>query len=117
MRDGWRTDKPPDEYEKYLVQIRSPFGYMMICTWTNTYYFGHKVISDWHWTLPQYTSQEDVIAWRPLPEPYDPMGKTKSVIYGDGTAKCPTCGYTFEEYKIPWEESYCPHCGQKLDWE
>lgn len=116
MRDGWRTDKPPDECKKYLVQIRSPFGYMMICRWTNIYYFGHKVISNWHWELPQYTSQEDVIAWRELPEPYEPTrGKGYWEIYvisgidGEG-CRCSLCGNEGTPHY-----NFCPTCGAKME--
>ena len=43
--------------------------------------------------------------------------------YADGhlvydTAKCPSCGYTLDDdFDIDTHhEPYCPHCGQKLDW-
>lgn len=41
--------------------------------------------------------------------------------YADGfpvydMAECPNCGYYFEESYDSWEEPYCPHCGQHLDW-
>lgn len=46
--------------------------------------------------------------------------------YGDGFydgdmiydgAECPNCGMDFEEDDENWGMSYCPHCGQKLQWE
>ena len=53
--------------------------------------------------------------------------KGRPVIYsGDGYsdgqivydwAECPICGYEYEEGDKDWQEPYCPHCGQKLDWE
>lgn len=32
-------------------------------------------------------------------------------------AECPSCDYSFEDYEKIWEEPFCPHCGQALDWE
>lgn len=46
--------------------------------------------------------------------------------YGDGFydgdmiydgAECPNCDNDFEEDDENWGMSYCPHCGQKLQWE
>lgn len=118
MRDSWRTDKPPEEREKYLVQLQAPVGYMMICEWSNTYYFTNEVMGEWHWKgLPQYVQQSDVIAWKLLPEPYAPKNQQKSIIFDEDTADCPTCGFTFEQFKTPWGAQYCPQCGQRLYWE
>ena len=41
--------------------------------------------------------------------------------YADGElvydfGKCPTCGWTFEGGDKDWQEPYCCHCGQRLDW-
>ena len=41
--------------------------------------------------------------------------------YADGElvydfGKCPNCGWEFEEGDKDWEEPYCCHCGQKLEW-
>lgn len=53
--------------------------------------------------------------------------EAKQVIFeGDGyydgkmvydTAKCPRCGFSYEESDPIWEEPHCPHCGQALSWE
>ena len=32
-------------------------------------------------------------------------------------AECPSCDFSFEDYESIWEEPFCPHCGQALDWE
>lgn len=32
-------------------------------------------------------------------------------------AECPACGFYFEPSDNSWEEPYCPHCGQALNWE
>lgn len=52
--------------------------------------------------------------------------ESKTVLYsGDGYAdgymvydfgRCPACGWQFEEGDKDWQEPYCCHCGQRLDW-
>lgn len=41
--------------------------------------------------------------------------------YADGhlvydTAFCPNCRHIFEEEENGWGSTFCPYCGQKLDW-
>lgn len=41
--------------------------------------------------------------------------------YADGElvydyGKCPSCGWQYEDGDKDWEEPYCCHCGQKLQW-
>ena len=41
--------------------------------------------------------------------------------YADGElvydyGKCPKCGWEFEDGDKDWEEPYCCHCGQRLEW-
>jgi len=41
--------------------------------------------------------------------------------YADGElvydyGRCPKCGWSFEEGDKDWEEPFCCHCGQKLEW-
>ena len=41
--------------------------------------------------------------------------------YADGElvydyGKCPKCGWVFEDGDKDWEEPYCCHCGQRLEW-
>lgn len=41
--------------------------------------------------------------------------------YYDGTpvydmARCPNCDKGFYEDENGWETTYCPDCGQRLDW-
>jgi hypothetical protein len=58
----------------------------------------------------------------PSVKPQEP----KTVLYsGDGyadgemvydMAECPNCGWEFEEGDKDWEEPYCCHCGQQLEW-
>lgn len=33
------------------------------------------------------------------------------------TANCPSCEWGFVDYEEYWQEPFCPHCGQALDWE
>ena len=66
MRIGWRTDKPPDEKEEYLVQVED--AYMVVGVWTDVNPIWTDLTTDWHWSrIPQYSN---VVAWMPLPEPY-----------------------------------------------
>lgn len=42
--------------------------------------------------------------------------------YADGyivydMARCPNCDRVFDEDQDTWEATYCPDCGQRLDWE
>lgn len=41
--------------------------------------------------------------------------------YADGNlvfdfAKCPVCGWEYENGDKDWEEPFCCHCGQRLHW-
>ena len=65
MRIGWRTDKPPEERDDYLVTYDN--GSLDICQWTNVNPFWTHKTTDWHWRPAQYCK---VVAWMPLPEPY-----------------------------------------------
>ena len=56
----------------------------------------------------------------------DENAKALPVVYsGDGYAdgnivydfaKCPNCGYEYEDGDKDWKEQFCPHCGQALKW-
>ena len=57
----------------------------------------------------------------PIPD----NGPMQVELEGDGYAdgelvydygKCPKCGWEFEDGDKDWEEPYCCHCGQRLDW-
>lgn len=38
--------------------------------------------------------------------------------YADGyMAKCPNCGYEYEDGDKDWGLSFCPNCGQALNWK
>lgn len=36
-------------------------------------------------------------------------------VYDQGG--CPICGFPFNDDEGDWESTYCPNCGQRLDWE
>lgn len=48
---------------------------------------------------------------------FDIPGEGKSLFDSDDAAKCPRCGFSYEESDPIWEEPHCPHCGQALSWE
>lgn len=80
MRIGWtknlnwdKATYPPEVEDQYLVTTTR--GRLMIARWTNIYWFGHAVESDWHWELE--TPYDEVLAWMPLPNPYVDNTNTK----------------------------------------
>lgn len=59
---------PDDRKDTYWVCTDGE--YQCECRWTNVNPIWTSLTTDWHWCifdLPQY---QEVIAWRPLPEPY-----------------------------------------------
>ena len=57
----------------------------------------------------------------PLPDNEPMQVELEGDGYADGElvydyGKCPKCGWEFEESDKDWEEPYCCHCGQRLDW-
>ena len=65
MRVSWKTEKPPNEEDYYLVQYDS--GIMDVIRWTNRSMLFTNQTTDWHWIAKQYCN---VIAWMPLPKPW-----------------------------------------------
>ena len=64
------TEKLPKE-EPNTYWICTHNGYQCECRWTNVNPFWNYKTTDWHWNIadiPQYTK---VVAWMPLPEPYE----------------------------------------------
>ena len=60
---------PKNECKKYWVCTDT--GYQCECRWTNVNPIWTDLTTDWHWNIfdtPQYTK---VVAWMPLPEPYE----------------------------------------------
>lgn len=64
------TEKlPREEPNTYWVCTHN--GCQCECRWTNVNPFWSYETTDWHWNIadiPQYTK---VVAWMPLPKPYD----------------------------------------------
>ena len=84
MNDGWipveealpeRTldEKIRESYKKYLVLIESVDGWDIDIA---LYDFWND--KKWHEAHDGYGEIENVIAWRPLPEPYRPENKTEA---------------------------------------
>jgi hypothetical protein len=63
------TERLPKE-ERNSYWICTDTGYQCECRWTNMNLFWSYETTDWHWNIadiPQYT---EVVAWKPLPQPY-----------------------------------------------
>ena len=76
--DGLNADKwipvsePPKELGTYLIQTDGE-PYMCQCRWTdvNPFWTDYKTKPHWNiFDLPQYSK---VVAWMPLPKPYEPQ--------------------------------------------
>ena len=76
--DGLNADKwipvsePPKELDTYLIQTDGE-PYMCQCRWTdvNPFWTDYKTKPHWNiFDLPQYSK---VVAWMPLPKPYEPQ--------------------------------------------
>ena len=64
------SERLPEEV-KTTYWICTDDGYQCQCRWTNVNPFWSDLTTDWHWNLydaPQYSK---VVAWMPLPEPYE----------------------------------------------
>ena len=63
------SEKPKEEKKSYLVCTDD--GYVCEARWTNANRFWSHLETDWHWNaldIPQYSK---IIAWMPLPKPYE----------------------------------------------
>lgn len=68
------SERLPQE-EKKTYWVCTDTGYQCECRWTNVNHLWTDLTTDWHWhimDIPRYT---EVVAWMPLPEPYE-EGKT-----------------------------------------
>ena len=43
--------------------------------------------------------------------------KIDDSVEGSIVGVCPSCEWIIENTEDIWEEPFCPHCGQALDWE
>ena len=59
---------PPEGGKEYLIQTDT--GYMCTCRWTNVNHFWTDLTTDWHWHIMDIPQYSNVVAWMPLPEPY-----------------------------------------------
>ena len=72
INGGWIpvTERLPEE-EPNTYWVCTHNGCQCECRWTNVNPFWSYETTDWHWNtadIPQYT---EVVAWMPLPEPYN----------------------------------------------
>ena len=66
------VSEPPKELDTYLIQTDGE-PYMCQCRWTDVNPFWTDIKTKPHWNvfdLPQYSK---VVAWMPLPKPYEPQ--------------------------------------------
>lgn len=60
------------EPERKSYWICTDTGYQCQCRWTNINNFWVNLTTAWHWHIADPPQYSKVIAWRPLPEPYEP---------------------------------------------
>lgn len=70
-RDRWIpvSEAPPKEKAEYNVTIKGEYGllpYVDACYWNDN----DNVFEDWNGYYEDYIPVSNVIAWRPLPKPY-----------------------------------------------
>lgn len=69
------VSEPPKELGTYLIQTDGE-PYMCQCRWTDVNPFWTAFKTEPHWNifdLPQYSK---VVAWMPLPKPYEPQERS-----------------------------------------
>ena len=59
-------DESCTNYDRYLVQYGG--GGIDVCYWTNASMIRSGLTTEPYWTKPSYN---EVVAWMPLPEPYE----------------------------------------------
>ena len=60
---------PEEENKKYWICTDD--GYQCECRWTNVDHFWTDLTTDWHWHIMDIPQYSKVVAWMPLPEPYE----------------------------------------------
>lgn len=81
------VSEPPKELGTYLIQTDGE-PYMRQCRWTDVNPFWTDIKTKPHWNifdLPQYSK---VVAWMPLPKPYEPRESKK---VNCKSTKCDNC--------------------------
>lgn len=61
-------DEPPKQKKTYWICTDS--GYQCERRWTNVNPFWTDLTTDWHWCIGDVPQYSEVVAWKPLPEPY-----------------------------------------------
>lgn len=64
------TERLPEQQEK-SYWICTDCGYQCECRWTNVNHFWTELTTDWHWHFMDVPQYQKVVAWMPLPEPYE----------------------------------------------
>lgn len=60
---------PEEENKRYW--ICTDCGYQCECRWTNVNHIWTYLTTDWHWHIMDVPQYSKVVAWMPLPEPYN----------------------------------------------
>ena len=60
---------PEEENKSYWICTDG--GYQCECRWTNVNHLWTNLTTDWHWHIMDVPQYSKVIAWIPLPEPYE----------------------------------------------
>ena len=60
---------PEDERMTYWVCTNT--GYQCECRWTDVNPFWNDLTTDWHWNKLDIPQHSEVLAWMPLPVPYE----------------------------------------------
>ena len=64
------SERLPKQQEK-TYWICTDCGYQCECRWTNVNHFWTELTTDWHWHIMDVPQYQKVVAWMPLPEPYE----------------------------------------------
>lgn len=64
------SERSPKE-EKKTYWICTNDGYQCECRWTNVNPFWTDLTTNWHWHIADVPQYSKVVAWMPLPKPYE----------------------------------------------
>ena len=76
MRIEWRTDKPPDEIERYLITDQS--GDIDLAKWSDAYATKDGIVRTGKYRWIRKIPESIPVAWMPAPTPYKP-DKTQAI--------------------------------------
>lgn len=60
---------PVQEEKSYWICTDG--GYQCQCRWTNINHFWTDLTTDWHWHIVDVPQYSKVVAWKPLPQPWE----------------------------------------------